>query len=345
MKRKTVLTLAAICIIVFIALVVFFSIYSQNRSGDIAFENDLALSEENAIQGKTRVEDLGVQKGDLFSYYLEVWYDSRKVAELDQATLEKSIHFDPFEIKNINVQEYNLGNHVRLYQREYILQLVTGKAGQLYEFPEMVIRYQPKGSDGLLPMSVSPEPVFVASRLGAEVRDLTFGYGPLRPIAAKILEVGKTIPWIFWGLGGSLVALGLVDLRRGQKAIPQRSTPNKERKSPEHLGEAYRAYRSLIENIAMAGEPKRLLHQMDHVLRVLLAQQEKIDWLTELNPETLPGEIRKPTAFLIELCRRAYSSKDVDVRDIEGGLRQLEEIFAFYFGQEEMAAWRDFQSL
>lgn len=344
MKSKIVIILLGVCAVAVVAAAVLFIMFSPNRSREISFANELELSNGKTIQARTRVGDLGVQKGDVFAYYFETWYDSRQVSEIDKANLDKNVNLHPFEIKNVKEQELYLGGSLRLYQREYTLQLVTGNAGQLYEFPEVIVRYKPKGSDGLLTTSFSPEPVFVASRLTTEVRDLVFGYGPLRPIAATIEMGSQHLPWVFWTLGGLLAVLGVFSHIRG--IVRQRPGTTNEKRKPTQGGVVFETYRSLTENMARAVSPRCLLHQMDHVLRILLVQQEKIDWLSELNPGMLPLEIRKPAASLIAICRRAYSPKEeVEARDVEEGLQQLDDVLGFYFGQEELAAWRDLQSL
>jgi hypothetical protein len=153
-KTKIVIILLSVCAVAVIASVAFFITFSPNRSGELTFENELALSKGKTVQARTRAGDQGVQKGDLSSYFLEVWYDPGQVSEFDKANLDKSVNLNPFEIRNIKEQENNLDGVTRLYQREYTLQLVTGEAGQLYEFPEITIHYKPKGSAGLLTTSV-----------------------------------------------------------------------------------------------------------------------------------------------------------------------------------------------
>ena len=90
----------------------------------------------------------------------------------------------------------------------------------------------------------------------------------------------------------------------------------------------------------MAVEPNRLLHQMDHILRLVLAQKEKTDWLEEPNLDLLSSGIREPAVSLFEKCQKAYGTEVVEQKEVvEEALGQLEEILKFYFA-EEVEAWR-----
>jgi hypothetical protein len=261
------------------------------------------------------------------------------VTAIDKDNLEKSINLNPFEIKQVTEQDVRLDANTRLYRREYTLQLVTGNAGQVYEFADMLVRYEAKGENGLLSTPVSVEPVYVASRLTAEVRDLVFGYGPLRPVAAKIKAPGGWVPWACWSLG-LLLAVAGVYLRSRKPALPSTATKTGRRTTGQG-GVVFESYRALLENRAKAVEPRGLLHQMDHILRVLLLQREKIDLLAGVDPARLPAEVQEPAAGLLDICQRAYNAKIVETRDVEEALAKLDQALEFYYGHEELAAWRD----
>ncbi|GEM_PF-3203891 len=306
--------------------------------------HDLALKEEGLREGeailvKTRVEGFGVHKGDAFPYLVDVWYNPDQVSEIDRTSLDKSVYLEPFEIRDTKEREFNLDSRTRVYRREYEIQLISGKVDYLYNFPAIVVRYRLKNTGVFSETTVVPEPIFVSSRLPPDVTDLELGYGPLRPIKGEIEDVSqKRLPWILWTLGGFLAALGVADLA-WRRAIPQWKGRAKQRRKVEGdvLSEAYR---SLYESVATAVEPKPLFHQMDHMLRIVLARKEKTDWLEEPNFDKVSPGISVPVVSLFEKCQKAYGPEVVEQKEVEEALRQLEEILGFYFGEGEMEAWR-----
>lgn len=343
MNKKTIQISAIGLTLAIIVLAVLFASGSFNRSEDYSLLNDLVLSKDKAIQARARLDNPVVHKGDLFSYIFEVWYDPRKVAEIDQSNLEKSINLSPFEIKQVKEQDVRLNSSTRVYRKEYTLQLVTGKAGQLYDFPEMLVRYQAQGVEGVLSVPISTESVFVAPRLGPDVRDLVFGYGPLRPIMPKIDTTSGPLPWVFWALGIVLAASGVfVSTRQSARNLSEVKTGRKKQAEGDVV---FQSYRSLIENHAMATDPRSLLHQMDHVLRILLVQREKVDLLAGLDQEKLPSAVREQVSRLLAICNRAYNSRMVEAKDVEEGLLELHQVLEYYYGRKEVVAWRDFSGL
>ena len=338
MKTRVVLILTALAVLVAIVSAAFLLTSSPFWSRDLTLEKQQGLPKGTTILAKARSGDLGPHKGDAFPYIVEVWYDPAQVSGIDRDALDKGVDLKPFEIRGIKEKEFTLDARTRVYQREYEIQLIVGEVGHLYEFPTMVIRYGLVGSGGLANTTVSPEPVFVAPRLPAEVPDVEFGYGPLRPIAREVEGASPLLPTILWVLGGGLAILGAVDLAR--RAIPQWTQATKQRRQVEGVDLICAAYRTLSENVATAAEPKRVLHQTDHVLRMVLAQKEKTGWLEELNPDMVSPEIREAVVSLLEKCQKAYSPEVAAPGEGEDALRLLEEILGFYFGQAELEAWR-----
>lgn len=343
MKKKNLIILISVSFFLLIATIYLYITLSHNRYGNLNFENELSLPDGKILQARTQAINLGIQKGDLFSYVLEVWYDKEKVSEIDKVNLDLSVNLNPFEIRDIKEQELLLNDDIKLFRREYTLQLITGKTGQIYEFPEITIRYKPKSADGLLTTTFSPESVFISSRLTTEVRELEFGYGPLRPIAPEIIEINRSLPWVFFSIGGLLAVVAVFELT--QQATPRSNNTNKVRRSPLHEGVVFESYQALIENKAIPVEPRNLLHQMNKILRVVLAQKEKVDWLSELDYEKIPSEIRATSILLLKNCQKAIHSKEGEPLDVEDCLRLLDEVLEFYFGQEELATWRGLQNL
>lgn len=344
MKARIVWILAALATLAAVASAFLLLGHAFLGSNDLAVKPfEKGLREGETILVKTRSERFGVQKGDAFPYLVEVWYSPDQVSEIDRASLDKNVNLEPFEIRDIKEKVFTLDSGTRVYQREYEIQLIDGEVEHLYAFPTIVVRYSLKGSEGLLDKTVVPEPIYVAPRLLPDVTNLDLGsgpgYGPLRPVKGEIEDLGQNrLPWIFWILGGFLAALGVADL--GLRIIPQWKEMAKQRRRMRSGDALAQAYRSLHENVALAVEPKRLLHQMDHILRLVLARKEKSGWLEEPNLGLVSSEIREPVISLFEKCQRAYKPEVVEQEEMEEALRQLEEILSFYFGEGERAAWR-----
>jgi hypothetical protein len=334
-KIRIVLILTALVTLAVVASAFFLAGHSFLWSHGLAVK-EKGLREGEAILVKTRAERFGVQKGDAFGYLLEVWYNPEQVSEIDRASLDKALNLDPFEIRGTKELEFDLDARTKVYRRQYDIQLIAGKVNNLYKFPTAVIRYRPKHSEGLFDKKVVPEPIYVASRLPSSVANLEFGYGPLRPVKGRIEDADQNrLPVILWVLGGFLAALAIADL--GLRVLPQWKEMARHGRKVDVLPEAYR---SLHKNVAMAVEPRRLLHQMDHVLRTAMARKEKSDWLEEPNLDGVSAGIREPVISLFAKCQKAYEPEAIEQRDVEEPLRQLEEILAFYFGRREVEAWR-----
>jgi hypothetical protein len=343
-KTRIIRVWAVAAALVAVASAAFLFSYSFLGSHDLAvqaFEEGLPKGE--AILVKTRAGSFGVQKGDAFPYLVEVWYNPDQISEIDRASLDKGVNLEPFEIRDTKETEFDLNPGTRVYRREFELQLINGQVEHLYEFPTLVVRYSLKGSEGLSNKTAAPEPIYVAPRLPADVTNLDLGsgpgYGPLRPVKGEVEDVGDNrLPWILWGVGGFLAALGVADL--GLRVIPQWKETAKQRRRILSDDVLAQAYRSLHENVAMAVEPMRLLHQMEHILRLILARKEKIDWLEEPNLDLVPSGIREPVISLFEKCQKSYAPEEIEQNEMEDALRQLAEILGFYFGEAEMAAWK-----
>lgn len=334
-KTRLVWILTGLAALVTVALILFLPSPQDLAVGRAKMEE---LPKGQAILAETRAERFGVQKGDAFLYLMEVLYDPDQVSEIDRASLDRNVNLEPFEVRDIKETEFDLDSRTRVYQREYELQLISGEVEHLYEFPTVVVRYSLKDVEGFADKAVVPEPIYVAPRLPADISDLELGYGPLRPLKGEIEDVSQNrLPWLLWALGGCVAALAVADL--SLRVIPQRKEKAKQarRVGNEVL---YQAYRSLHLNVAMAVEPNRLLHQMDHILRLVLAQKEKTDWLEEPNLDLLSSGIREPAVSLFEKCQKAYGTEVVEQKEVvEEALGQLEEILKFYFA-EEVEAWR-----
>jgi hypothetical protein len=301
------------------------------------------LPEGQAVLVNTRAERFGVQKGDAFLYLVEVLYNPGQVFEIDRASLDKNVNLEPFEIRDIKEIEFDLDLRTRVYQRQYEIQLISGEVEHLYEFPTIVVRYKLKDAEGFADIAVVPEPIYVVPRLPADVSNLVsnleLGYGPLRPLKGEIEDVSQNrLPWILWVLGGFLAALTVADLTL--RVIPQWKEKAKQTRKIEMDDILYQAYRSLHGNVAMGAKPKSLLHQMDHILRIVLAQKEKVGWLEEPNLDLVSSGIKPSVISLFEKCQKAYGGiEDIEQKEVEEALGYLEKILRFYFA-EEVDIWR-----
>ncbi len=102
----------------------------------------------------------------------------------------------------------------------------------------------------------------------------------------------------------------------------------------------HQAYNSIYKNIAIGDEPKILLHQIDHMLRVVLSQRENIDWLEEQNFELLPSETKPLIVSLFEQCQKAYGTEDISHEEAEQALRTLEDVLEYYL-PEKAGSWKN----
>ncbi len=321
--------LAAVAVAAFLVIPSFFPVR------DLVFEKGRGLPKDRSILVKTKMKASGVHKGDAFPYFVEIWYDPGQVSEIDRTGLDKAVNLKPFEIRDTKEREFDVDQRTRVYQREYEIQLIDGKVDTVYKFPTIVARYKAKDSDGLLEKTAVPEPVYVAPRLPQDIKGLE-----LRPITEKIQDGNQAhLPWILWALGGFLALLGMIDL--AWRAIPQWKESRKQKRTAEGVEVLSEAYRALCGNVAKDVEPKRLLHQMDHILRIVLTRKEKVNWLDGFNIDGVDSQIRTLVSSFFEKCQKAYRPGVVDENEKEEALSQLEKILDFYFGRREVEAWRN----
>jgi hypothetical protein len=336
-KTRLVWILIGLVALVTVALILFLP--SQDGLS-VARAGVEQLPEGQVILASAGPELQSVQKGDAFIYLVEVLYDPRQVSGVDRDSLDNNMNLEPFEIRDVKEAKFNLDTGTRVYQRQYEIQLINGEVEYLYEFPTIVVRYELKGADGFAETSVVPEPIYVTSRLPDDISDIVsnveLGYNPLIPLEGEIEDGSQNrLPWILLVLGGFLAALAVTDLTL--RVIPQWK---EKAKQTREMGDVLcQAYRSLHGNVAAGAKPKSLLHQMDHILRVVLAQEEKVGWLEEPNLDLFSSEIKPSVISLFEKCQKAYGTEDIKQEEVEEALKQLEEVLEFYF-TEEVEAWK-----
>ncbi len=289
------------------------------------------------ISVTTHAEQFGVQKGDSFPYLVQVWYDPTVVADVDKASLDRAVNLAPFEVRSIKESDLSDGFGMRVYRREYELQLIAGETNRWYEFPAIIARYRLKDSEGLLNVEAPARPIYVASRLPADVDELDLELMPIAPTVSDLSQ--RTVPWMLWAVGAVFAVLGAADLvwrviprwrGRQQQAVHRA-------KEGGPVGEAYRALRAAA---ASSAEPRCTLHQMDHLLRLVLAYKNGQDWLEEPDADGLSATIGKPVAALLDKCHQAYRPVPIEQGEVQEALAELEVVLAHYFGEQEVEAWR-----
>ena len=300
----------------------------------LTFEKDKGIAEGKAIAIRTRVNGFGVHKGDVVPYAVEVRYNLELVSGLDKTSLDKSVNFKPFEVRKVADREFDLPPRTRVYVREYQIQLIDGKVNNLYKFPAVLVRYKSKESDAFEEKAVTPDPVFIASRLPADA-----GGFDLRPIQVSIEDPDfKNLPRILIALGCLLAILALADLT--WKTIPQWREGARQRRKLEGTDVLSEAYRSLNDTFAKGEEPRRLFHQMDHILRIVLARKERMDWLGEPALDRVSPDIRMDILSLLSKCEGVDGNRPPEQREVQEALGQLNKILTFYWGEGEVRAWK-----
>ncbi len=331
MKTRLVLILVSLAAIIAAGIWASPSFLSLRQ---VSFEKEKGTSENKPVAVRTTVDGFGVRKGDAFPYRVEVQYDLELVSEIDKTSLDKSINFKPFEVRGATEHEYDLGSRTRVYERGYQIQLIDGKINALYKFPTILVRYKLKESGVYEEKTMTPDPVFVASRLPSDAGGLD-----LRPIQGGIEDAGRNnLHWILISLGGFLVVLALADL--GWRAIPQWREAARERRKAEGVDVLSEAYRSLNATVAQDAEPGRLLHQVDHILRVVLARKENVGWLDEPDFDRVAPGIRTEVLSLFSTCQEAGGNRCPGQQQAREAVGQLEQILRFYCGEGELRAWK-----
>jgi hypothetical protein len=330
-KTRLVLILISLAAIVAAGILVIPSFLSMQQ---VTFEKDKGIAEGKAILVRIKVDGFGVRKGDAFPYSVEVQYNLELVSEIDKTSLDKSVNFKPFEVRNVAEREFDLNSRTRVYMREYQIQLVDGKVNNLYKFPAILVRYKLKESGVYEEKTITPDPVFVASRLPSDASGLD-----LKPLQPSIDDSSRhNLSWVLSALGGFLAFLALVDL--AWRTIPQWRETTRQRRKAEGVDVLSKAYCSLNSSFAQGAEPKLLLHQMDHILRIVLARKENMGWLDEPNLDRIDPGIKAEVISFFSKCQSADGNQSFEQKQVQDALGQLEKILRFYLGEKEVQAWK-----
>lgn len=293
------------------------------------------LPEGQVILCNAWPESKSVQKGDAFHYIIEVLYDARQISGIDRDSLDNAVNLQPLEIRSTIETEFSLSSEVRVYQRQYEVQFIIGNTTQTYSFPSIVVRYQLRDGNGFAETSVVPESVYVAPRVPASdvnsiVAQIKAGNSVFQPSFGTIEDLNQNrLPQILLTLGCVLIIVIVVDV--SIRVIPQWKEKTKQTRDRQMSKAIRQAYSSLLDNIDSGTDPKSLFHQIDLILRLVLSPKESIGWLEEPNFELVAEDIRSSVISLFEKSQMAYYSDDLTPKDVEDALKQLEEIFKFYY--------------
>jgi hypothetical protein len=263
-----------------------------------------------------------------------VQYDPSQVLEIDRSSLDKSIDFKPFEIRDSREADYVVNERTRAYRKEYELQFIEGKLDQAYTFPSLVVRYKLKDSGGYADKAVDLGPVYAASRLPEDVEQLE-----LRMLTEKLEDPSRRyVPWVLWSVGGLLILAGAVNL--AWRTIPQwRQAAAGARKRTEQDDVIAQAYRSLLNNAERDAEPRQVFQQTDRLLRLVLARKENISWLDEPDLNGISPQIKETVLSLFEATQQMNNGA-VSKDGIQPTLDQLQSVLGYYYGAGEIKAWR-----
>jgi hypothetical protein len=329
-KTRLPLILASLAALVAAALWAAPSLLSLRQ---VTFGKEKGIAEGKAIAIRMKVNGFGVHKGDAIPYSVEVRYNAELVSGLDKSSLDKSINFKPFEVRNVTDREIEIPPWTRIYLREYQLQLVDGKVNNLYSFPSIVVRYKLKESGAFEEKAVTPDPIFIASRLPADASGLD-----LKPIQASIEDADRNhLHKILIALGVILALIAVADL--AWRTMPQWREGARERRRMEGVDVLSEAYRTLHNTSAQKAEPRPLFHQIEHILRIVLARKENAGWLDEPDLDRIAPGIRKEFASLFSKCQSLDGNRPGEKKDVQEALGQLDKILKFYWGEGEVRAW------
>lgn len=332
MKRILVMIMASLVVLVAASILVVPSFQALHQ---VVLEKDKGLAEGEAITVRTKVNGFGVHKGDAFPYSVEVRYNKELISGLDKTSLDKSTNFKPFEIRRVAEREFDINPQTRVFAREYEIQLIDGKVNTFYKFPSILVRYKLKESGVYEEKAITPGPVFIAPRLPPNVNGLD-----LTPIQGSIERPGwDHIRWVLTALGAFLALLALVDL--AWRTIPQWKEGAWQRKKAEGVDILSEAYGSLNSAIAHGSEPGQLLHQMNHILRIVLAHKESVDWMEEPDPDRIPSDIKAEVFSFLKGRQGINGDQSLNQKQVQEAQRHLEKILEFYFGEGQVRAWKN----
>ncbi|NLL89538.1 MAG: hypothetical protein GX226_00280 [Dehalococcoidales bacterium] len=287
-------------------------------------------------------EKQGVQKGDAFYYVVEVVYDINFASGIDKVSLDENVNLNPFEVKSISERSFKLDSQTRVYQRLFLVQMVSGNVERMYDFPSIVVKYKLKESNGFAETPAIPESVYVAPRLPSSgaliISGLNDGTYSLQPVEGNIQKVGvNIISLVLWIVGGLLLVFMVLALV--YHVIPQWKENEKRQRSKQMSADLKESYSSLLKNREDGVKPASIMHQIDHIHRLILLPEDSVDLLQEPNLEEVPCEIKPVVISLFQKCDSAYENGDIKQQDVEEAVKQLEVVLKHFYA-EDMEEWK-----
>ncbi len=331
MKMRLVLILMALAAIIVAGILVVPTLLSMQQ---VTFEQDPGIAQGKDILIRTRVDGFGIHKGDAFPYTVEVQYNTELVSELDKTSLDKSINFKPFEVRNLVEREFEIQPWTRVLVREYQLQLVDGSVNNLFKLPSILVRFKSTETGAFQEKSITPDPIYVAARLPADAGEIN-----PRPMQGTLQDMSRSnLPLVLGALGAFLALLAIGDL--AWRTIPQWREANRQRRRAEGIDVLSAAYRALNVNVAREAEPKQLLHQIHHMLRILLARKEHVAWTDEPNFQQVTPGIRDQVIALYDLVTAIDGNEELAKKQAQDALTGLDQVLRFYCGEGQVRAWK-----
>ena len=287
-------------------------------------------------------EKQGVQKGDAFYYVVEVVYDINFASGIDKVSLDENVNLNPFEVKSISERSFKLDSQTKVYQRLFLVQMVSGNVERMYDFPSIVVKYKLKESNGFAETPAIPESVYVAPRLPSSgaliISGLNDGTYSLQPVEGNIQKVGiNIISLVLWIVGGLLLVFMVLALV--YRVIPQWKENEKRQRSKQMSADLKESYSSLLKNREDGVKPASIMHQIDHIHRLILLPEDSVDLLQEPNLEEVPCEIKPVVISLFQKCDSAYENGDIKQQDVEEAVKQLEVVLKHFYA-EDMEEWK-----
>lgn len=287
-------------------------------------------------------EKQGVQKGDAFYYVVEVVYNTDFVSGVDKVSLDENVNLNPFEVRSITEKSFKLDSKTRVYQRLFLVQMVSGNVERMYDFPSIVVKYKLRESNGFAETPAVPESVYVAPRLSSSgaliISGINDGKYSLQPVDSNIKKVGVSITsLVLWIVGGLLLIFMVLALV--YRVIPQWKESEKWQRSKQMSAILKEAYGSLLKNVENGAQPASLFHQMDYIQRLVFSPDDSVDLLQEFDLEAVPCEIKPTVTSLFEKCEESYENDDMKQQDVEEAVKQLEEVLKYFYA-EDMEEWK-----
>jgi len=248
MRRKGIIWIIT-CLVLIIAISTALLLTQQNEL-QVGISKVEKLSPGQAISIDTKAENFGIQIGDVFSYFVNIYYNPEKVVDIDGKNLIKTINLIPFEIRDVSEKNIKINNVTYVHEVQFKIQLVNGDIDHLYEFPSIVVKYKLNDSAGFLEIPCAAEPVYVSSRLPDKIENpisnLDFGYGLLRPLKGEANSLGgNQFAWVLL-ISGIVLGIGTVT-DYYFRILPQKKNENENEKL-EKSKLIYQAYKALYKD-------------------------------------------------------------------------------------------------